>query len=96
MGDGDKIGPSFLGLPVIVTDHQPAIGSTAGDVILGGPGEVPDRGPADDDGGAVAGVAVHERSSYFRVRTRVDGRYWVQSSTTTEAAQSCRPVVVLH
>ena len=33
MGDGRQIGPSMLGLPAVVTDHQPAIGTT-GDVVL--------------------------------------------------------------
>jgi len=34
-------------------------------------------------------------TSEFRVKARVDGRYWIQSSTTTEAGQPVSPVVVL-
>jgi hypothetical protein len=35
-------------------------------------------------------------ASNFRVRSRVDGRYWIQSSTTTESGQVVSPVVVLN
>jgi HK97 family phage major capsid protein len=95
MGDGDKIGPSFLGLPVIVTDHQPAIGST-GDVMLADLGNyaIGDRLTMTVERSQESGGFIYDASN-FRIRSRIDGRYWVQSSTTTEANQSVSPIVVL-
>jgi HK97 family phage major capsid protein len=95
LGDGKDTGPSMLGLPMVVTDHQPAVG-TAGDVML-----------ADLQHYLIGDrlEMVIERSeqsnfiddvSNFRIRSRVDGRYWIQSAETTEASQSVSPVVVLH
>lgn len=94
-GDGDRIGPSLLGLPVTVTDHQPAAG-TAGDVVLADLSQylIGDRQVMTVERATQSLFASDE--SYFRVRALVDGRYWVQSATTTEAAQSVSPVVVLH
>jgi HK97 family phage major capsid protein len=96
LGDGDKVAPSLLGLPVLVTDHQPTTG-TAGDVMLAdlrhyviGDRQVMTVERSQDGTGFIDDV------SNFRVRTRVDGRYWIQSATTTSAAQSVSPVVVLH
>lgn len=96
MGDGDKVAPSLLGLPATVTDHQPAAGSV-GDVILCDLRNyvIGDRlemtvERAQNGTGFVTGT------SDFRIKSRLDGRYWVQSSTTTEANQSVSPVVVLH
>ena len=93
-GDGDRIGPSLLGLPVTVTDHQPAVGSK-GDVILADLSQylIGDRQVMTVERASESLFANDQ--SYFRVRSRVDGRYWVQSSTTTEANQSVSPVVVL-
>ena len=93
-GDGDRVGPSLLGLPVTVTDHQPAVGSK-GDVILADLSQylIGDRQVMTVERASEALFANDQ--SYFRVRSRVDGRYWVQSSTTTEAGQSVSPVVVL-
>jgi HK97 family phage major capsid protein len=94
-GDGDRTGPSMLGLPVTVTDHQPAVG-TAGDVILADLSQylIGDRQVMTVERARQSLFASDE--SYFRVRALVDGRYWVQSASTTEAAQSVSPVVVLH
>jgi HK97 family phage major capsid protein len=94
-GDGDRTGPSMLGLPVTVTDHQPAVG-TRGDVMLADLSEylIGDR--------QVMTVERADQSlfgndqSYVRVRAMVDGRYWVQTATTTTAGQSVSPVVVLN
>ena len=95
LGDGNQIGPSLLGLPAVVTDHQPAVGTT-GDVILADLRHyvIGDRlemtiERSQQGAGFVTGT------SDFRVKSRVDGRYWIQSSTTTEAGQVVSPVVVL-
>ena len=48
MGDGQEIGPSLLGLPAIVTDHQPAAGTYRG-CHPRGPAALPDRRPAHHD-----------------------------------------------
>ena len=95
MGDGQEIGPSLLGLPAIVTDHQPAAGST-GDVILADLRHylIGDRLTMTVERSQESGGFIYDASNY-RVRSRVDGRYWVQSSSTTEAGQSVSPVVVL-
>jgi HK97 family phage major capsid protein len=94
-GDGDRTGPSLLGLPVTVTDHQPAVG-TAGDVILADLSNylIGDRQVMTVERAPHSLFANDQ--SYFRVRALVDGRYWVQSATTTETGQSVSPVVVLH
>ena len=42
------------------------------------------------------GVSFVSGGSDFRVKSRLDGRYWIQSATTTVAGQSVSPVVVLH
>lgn len=96
MGDGGDVGPSMLGLPAIVTDHQPALG-TAGDVILADLRNylIGDRQVMQVERAALGAQFIND-NSLFRVRSRVDGRYWVQSSSTTEAGQSVSPVVVLH
>jgi HK97 family phage major capsid protein len=95
LGDGDQVGPSMLGLPLRVTDHQPALGTT-GDVVLADLSQylIGDRMEMTVElsrkGGSFA-----EDATNFRVKSRVDGRYWIQSETTTEAGQSVSPVVVL-
>lgn len=96
LGDGDRTGPSMLGLPMVVTDHQPAAG-TAGDLMLADVAHymIGDRLEMTVER-SEAGPSFIEDASNFRIRSRVDGRYWLQSSETTEAAQSVSPVVVLH
>ena len=101
MGDGDKVGPSMLGLPAIVTDHQPAIGST-GDVILADLRHylIGDRQIMTVERSQESGGFIYDASN-FRVRSRVDGRYWIQSATTPEIGAGSSnvnvvsPVVVL-
>jgi HK97 family phage major capsid protein len=96
LGDGYQVGPSLLGLPLRVTDHQPALGTT-GDVVLADLSNylIGDRMEMTVElsrkGGGFASDATN-----FRVRSRLDGRYWIQSATTTEADQSVSPVVVLQ
>jgi Phage capsid family len=95
LGDGHNVGPSLLGLPASVTDHQPALGSQ-GDVILAdleryviGDWQAMTVEPSRD------GSGFGSDTTSFRVRSRLDGRYWVQSQTTTEASQTVSPIVVL-
>jgi HK97 family phage major capsid protein len=94
MGDGHDVGPNMLGLPAVVTDHQPAIGTT-GDVALADLRHylIGDRQVMQIERAKESQFI--SDNSYFRIRSRVDGRYWVQSATTTEAHQQVSPVVVL-
>jgi HK97 family phage major capsid protein len=94
-GDGDKVGPSLLGLPALITDHQPALGTT-GDVILADLRQylIGDRLTMTIERSA-KGPGFGSDTSDFRIRSRLDGRYWIQSATTTEAGQTVSPVVVL-
>jgi hypothetical protein len=96
MGDGNKVAPSLLGLPCLVTDHQPASGTT-GDVILADLRHylIGDRMEMTVERSAKGAGFIDDQSN-IRVITRLDGRYWIQSSVTTEAGQSVSPVVVLH
>jgi HK97 family phage major capsid protein len=95
MGDGNQIGPSMLGLPAVVTDHQPAVGTT-GDVVLADLAEyvIGDRLAMTVERSA-QGSGFITGTSNFRIKSRLDGRYWIQSATTTEAGQTVSPVVVL-
>lgn len=94
-GDGHEVGPSMLGIPASVTDHQPALGST-GDVILADLSQyvIGDRLEMTVER-SESGPSFAADASDFRIRSRVDGRYWVQSATTTEAGSTVSPVVVL-
>lgn len=96
LGDGDKVGPSILGIPAAITDHQPALGS-AGDVVLADLSQylIGDRMEMTVER-AAQGAGFISATSDFRVKSRVDGRYWIQHQTTTEAGQTVSPVVVLH
>lgn len=96
LGDGHMVGPSILGLPALVTDHQPAAGTT-GDLILCDLRNyvIGDRLTLTVEQ-AAKGSGFPTDTSQFRVKSRVDGRYWIQSQTTTEAGSSVSPVVVLH
>lgn len=95
LGDGQEVGPSLLGLPARVTDHQPALGTT-GDVVLADLSQylIGDRLEMTVERSA-QGSGFQTGTSDWRVKARVDGRYWIQSSTTTEAGQTVSPVVVL-
>lgn len=94
-GDGHQVGPSMIGIPASVTDHQPALGAT-GDVILADLSQyvIGDRLEMTVEQ-AVSGAGFAQDASDFRIRSRVDGRYWVQESTTTEAGATVSPVTVL-
>lgn len=94
-GDGDRVAPSFLGLPAFITDHQPALGTT-GDVILADLRHyaIGDRMEMVVEPSR-SGASFIDDATNFRVKSRVDGRYWIQSATTTQAGQSVSPVVVL-
>ena len=95
MGDGNQIPPSMLGLPALVTDHQPAAGST-GDVILADLRHyvIGDRLEMTVERSA-GGAGFASDTSQFRIRSRLDGQYLVKSQTTTQANQQVSPVVVL-
>ena len=96
LGDGDQVGPSLMGIPASVTDHQPAVGTT-GDVILADLSQylIGDRLTMTVEKSAL-GSGFVKSTSNFRVKSRVDGRYWIQSKTTTEASQQVSPVVILQ
>lgn len=96
LGDGDQIGPSMLGLPAAVTDHQPALGTT-GDVILADLSNylIGDRMEMTVERSG-AGRGFGSGSSDFRLKSRVDGRYLIQSASTTSAGQAVSPVVILQ
>lgn len=96
LGDGYDTGPSLLGLPASPTDHQPALGSR-GDLILADLSRyvVADRLVLTVER-SPSGPGFAADASDFRIRSRLDGRHWVQSSTTTEASQQVSPVVVLN
>jgi HK97 family phage major capsid protein len=95
LGDGEHVGPSILGLPALITDHQPAAGTT-GDVILADLRNylIGDRLEMTVELSKLGGGFIYDASN-IRVRSRVDGRYWIQSASTTEVNQSVSPVVVL-
>jgi HK97 family phage major capsid protein len=96
LGDGHGVGPSILGLPAKVTDHQPAAGSQ-GDLALCDLSNylVGDRLElVVEESGKGPGFATDVTN--YRFKSRVDGRYYVQGETTTEADQTVSPVVVLQ
>ena len=95
LGDGHQVGPSILGLPASVTDHQPAAGS-AGDLALVDLRNylIGDRLELTVDTSAAGSGFVTDVTNY-RFRARVDGRYWVQEQTTTKAGSTASPVVIL-
>lgn len=96
LGDGHMIGPSILGLPAFVTDHQAAAGSP-GDLALVDLRNylIGDRLELTIER-SVAGSGFPADITNYRVKARVDGRYFVPGSTTTEASQTVSPVVVLQ
>jgi HK97 family phage major capsid protein len=85
----------LIGLPCFPHDHNPALGDT-GDAILADLGQylIGDR--------LAMTVDLSEKGSGFgtdtvniRVRSRIDGRFWPQSTFTTAAGASVSPLVVL-
>lgn len=95
LGDGHNVGPSILGLPASVTDHQPAAGAQ-GDLALVDYRNylIGDRQELTVDH-SPAGSGFYTDVTQYRFRARVDGRYWVPGSTTTEAGATVSPVVIL-
>jgi len=95
LGDGHQTAPSMLGLPAFITDHQPAAG-TPGDLAVCDLRQylIGDRMELTVERSAAGPGFVTDISNY-RVKVRVDGRYWAPAQTT-EAAQSVSPVVVLN
>jgi HK97 family phage major capsid protein len=96
LGDGHGIGPSILGLPAFVTDHQPAAGAQ-GDLALVDLRNylIGDRQELVIERSAAGSGFVTDIGNY-RVKARVDGRYYVRGATTTEAGESVSPVVILE
>ena len=95
LGDGHEVGPSMLGLPAFVTDHQPAAGSP-GDLALADLRQyvIGDRMELTIERSAAGSGFITDISNY-RFRVREDGRVWVPEQTT-EAAQNVSPVTVLN
>lgn len=89
-------GPRILGLECEVNDHQPAVG-TPGDVMLGDLGLylVADRGEMAVDISS-KGSGFTSDTSNIRVRHRLDGRLWPQSTYTTKTDQEVSPLVILN
>jgi len=96
LGDGHQVGPSILGLPAKVTDHQPAAGSP-GDLALCDLGNylIGDQLELVIEASGKGSGFITDITNY-RIKARVDGRYYVQGETTTEAGSAVSPVVVLQ
>lgn len=94
----DPIGKCWrlLGLPVEVNDHQVAIGSV-GDVMLCDLGLylVGERQEMIVEVAPLGAGFINDTSG-IRIKARVDGRYWTQSTFTTVTGQSVAPLVILH
>lgn len=95
LGDGHDIGPSILGLPAFVSDHSSAAGSP-GDLALVDFRNylIGDRMELTIERSAAGSGFITDITNY-RIKSRIDGRYFVPSSTTTEAGQTVSPVVIL-
>jgi HK97 family phage major capsid protein len=85
----------LLGLGAAVTDHQPAVG-TAGDVMLADLSLylIGDRQELTVERSGGSGFV--SDTSNFRIRSRIDGRFWPQQTYTTTAGQPVAPLVVLN
>lgn len=85
----------LLGQPLYPTDHLPAVGTT-GDVVLADLAHfvIGDRMEMTVERSR-QGAGFGSDTSNFRVRSRLDGRYWIQASTTSEAGATVSPVVIL-
>jgi hypothetical protein len=87
--------PCMLGFPIEVNDHQPAVGDL-GDAMLGDLSLylVGDRGEMSVEVSS-KGSGFTSDTSNIRIRHRVDGRFWPQSTYTTKTGQQVSPLVVL-
>jgi HK97 family phage major capsid protein len=85
----------LIGLPCFPHDHNPALGDT-GDVVLADLGQylIGDLLALTVELSA-AGAGFASDTVNIRVRARVDGRYWPQSTFTTAAGATVSPLVVL-
>lgn len=96
LGDGHETGPSILGLPAFVTDHQPAAGSP-GDLALCDIRQylIGDRMELTIERSSAGSGFVTDITNY-RIKSRIDGRVFIPGATTTEAGAQVSPVVVLN
>ena len=85
----------LIGLPCFPHDHNPALGDT-GDVILADLGQylIGDLLALTVELSA-AGAGFASDTVNIRVRSRIDGRFWPQSTFTTAAGATVSPLVVL-
>ena len=85
----------LLGLECVPHDHLPALGST-GDVMLVDLSLmlVADRGEMTVERSA-KGTGFGSDTSSFRIKARIDGRYWPQTTFVTAAGQTVSPLVIL-
>jgi len=94
----DPIGKCWrlLGLPVEVNDHQVAVGSV-GDVMLCDLGLflVGERQEMLVEVAPLGAGFINDTSG-IRIKARIDGRFWPQSTFTTTTGQSVSPLVILH
>ena len=86
----------LLGLECCPSDHLPGLGST-GDVMLCDLRLmlVGDRGELSIERSQQGGGFVSDTSN-FRIRARIDARYWPQSSYTLASGQTASPLVILQ
>lgn len=96
LGDGHHVGPSIIGLPAFVTDHQPAAGQP-GDLALADLRQylIGDRQYLTVERSSAGSGFVTDIANY-RIKARIDGRYAVPGQTTTEAGSTVSPVVILQ
>lgn len=95
LGDGHQVGPSMLGLPAWVTDHQPVAGSP-GDLAIADLRHyaIGDRmeltvEPSGRGSGFITDV------TNYRFKARVDGRYLLQGPVTPESGPGTNNVNVI-
>jgi HK97 family phage major capsid protein len=86
----------LLGLPAVVNDHQPSVGSV-GDVMLCDLGLflIGDRQELTVEVSPLGGGFISDTSN-IRVKVRADGRFWPQTAPTLTTGQQVSALVVLH
>jgi HK97 family phage major capsid protein len=87
---------TLLGAPLFPSDHLPQIGTT-GDVVLADLSLylIGERQELLIER-SKAGAGFISGTSNFRIKTRLDARYWLQSSITLENSAVVSPVVILN
>jgi HK97 family phage major capsid protein len=85
----------LLGAPCFPSDHMPALGTT-GDVLLADLSLflVGDRQELTIEL-SQRGAGFPADSGNYRIKARLDGRYWLQSSITLENGSVVSPIVIL-